>query len=215
MSALDAIDVRAGEDALTVFGALHAALGDAVKGETIVLLGPREPGFWQTFTKSAEYTDGAADPLDRWSRRVIGRIATDLGARALFPFGGPPFQPFIQWAVDSGRAWQSPVGLLVHDEAGLMVSYRGALVFEERLDLPAHTDKPCKTCADQPCRTACPVEALTPDGYDIPACKAYIASHEGRACRETGCAVRRACPVSQGYSRKPAQSAFHMRAFSS
>jgi epoxyqueuosine reductase len=58
------------------------------------------------------------DPIDRWSRRVIGHMACDLGAKALFPFGGPPWHPFIAWAKRSGRAWESPVGFLVHDRAG-------------------------------------------------------------------------------------------------
>jgi epoxyqueuosine reductase len=53
-------------------------------------------------------------------------MACDLGAKALFPFGGPPWHPFIAWAKRSGRAWESPVGFLVHDQAGLMVSYRAA-----------------------------------------------------------------------------------------
>ena len=32
-------------------------------------------------------------------------------------------------------------------------------------------------------------------------------------CMSKGCAVRRACPVSQSYGRMEDQSAFHMRAF--
>jgi hypothetical protein len=64
-------------------------------------------------------------------------MACDLGAKALFPFTGPPWHPFIAWARRSGRAWESPVGFLVHDRAGLMVSYRGALALSHRIDLPA------------------------------------------------------------------------------
>jgi hypothetical protein len=100
--------------------------------QTLLLLGPSEPGFWAHITASAEFIDGAPDPIDRWSRRVIGHMACDLGAKALFPFGGPPWHPFIGWAKRSGRAWESPVGFLVHDHAGLMVSYRGALALKDR-----------------------------------------------------------------------------------
>ena len=76
------------------------------------------------------------DPVDRWSRRVIGRLACDLGAKALFPFGGPPYHPFYQWALRTGRAWESPVRLLVHDTQGLMVSFRGALALREAMAVP-------------------------------------------------------------------------------
>ena len=125
---------------LACFGALHLDADELPGCASLVLLGPAEPGFWAHVTATPEFADGAPDPLDRWSRRVIGALADELaceiGARALFPFGGPPWHPFIGWARRSGRAWPSPVGLLVHDTAGLMLSYRGALALPERIALP-------------------------------------------------------------------------------
>jgi hypothetical protein len=212
---LPAIEMAAAPEALAVFGAFHPGPeDDTPEGTgTLVLLGSKEPGFWAHFTASPEFADGAADPLDRWSSRVIGTLADRLGAQPLFPFGGPPYRPFLAWAVRSGRAWTSPVGLLVHDTAGLMVAYRGALALPGRLDLPATPDIPCTRCADHPCRTACPVDALTPEGYDVPACRAFLGTPAGKDCYDSGCRVRRACPVSKSYGRLPDQSGFHMRAF--
>lgn len=201
---------------LDVAGAFHpqADHGCPAGTGTVILLSPQEPAFWPAFTASAEFGDGAPDPMDRWSARVIGKLAEDLGATPLFPFGGPPFHPFYAWALASGRAWASPVRLLVHDSAGLFASYRGALAFSIRLDLPVQNPQsPCETCRTRPCLSACPVSALGADGYDVPACRAYIAGSSGRDCVESGCAVRRACPVSQHHGRLPAQSAFHMKAF--
>ncbi len=176
---------------------------------TLVLLGPREPGFWPHLTAQAEW--GGPDPVDRWSRRVIGRIACDLGAKALFPFGGPPYQPFYQWALRTGRCWDSPVRLLVHDRQGLWVSFRGALALKELLDL-APGARPCDTCKGQPCLSACPAGALTGAGYDVPACHVWL-DGAGQDCLSGGCLVRRACPVSKGYARMPEQSSYHMRQF--
>jgi epoxyqueuosine reductase len=177
---------------------------------TAILLSPDEPGFWPLFTASAEYGDGRPDALDRWSRRVIGRIACDLGAKAVFPFGGPPWRPFTRWATRSGRAHVSPVGLLVHDVAGLFISYRGAILLAEDLP-PAPAANPCTGCA-APCLQACPVGAFSAQGYDVPACHAFLDGRDGAECMGGGCKVRRACPV--GQARRPAaQSAFHMKAF--
>ncbi len=210
------IETRAAKAQLDIFGAFHPGPDDDLPADirTLLLLGPREPGFWPIITASPEFNDGAPDAIDRWSRRVIGHLACDLGAKAYFPFSGPPWRPFIRWAQRSGHAWGSEVGILVHDRAGLMVSYRGALGLHERLALPAPGQRPCDTCRAKPCLTACPVDALGPTGYDVPTCKSHLDTRIGKStCMASGCLVRRACPVSQRYARDPDQSAYHMRYF--
>lgn len=200
---------------LAVRGAFHPDAEDLAPDGTgtIVLLGPDEPGFWDVFTASREYLDGHRHPLDRWSKRIVTKVAAPLQAQAVFPYDGPPYPPFLRWAERCGSSWSSPVQLLVHETAGLFISFRAALALPTRLDLPPAVAKPCLTCTTQPCTTACPVGALAPgQPYNVPACVAHIESADGAACRD-GCLVRRACPVSQSFGRRPEQSAFHMRAF--
>lgn len=196
---------------LAVLGGFHAKAEDAVpKGtRTLLLVGPGAE-FWPHLTAQPEW--GGADAVDRWSRRVIGRVACDLGGKAVFPFGGPPYHPFYRWALRTGAVWDSPVRLLVHGAQGLWVSFRGALALREVLDLPPLPPRPCDTCA-APCLTACPADALTGAGYDLPTCHGFLDSPAGADCMGRGCAVRRACPVSQGYDRMPEQSAWHMAHF--
>lgn len=216
MTAYDAIAGQAARESLEIFGAFHPGPDDPVPEGTgtLLLLGPREPGFWAAITASPEWQDGAADPLDRWSARVVTAIARAAGGTALFPFGGPPWHPFYAWAVSTGRAFVSPVTLLVHDTAGLMVSYRGAIALPDRIDLPAPPKaSPCLACAGKPCLTACPAGALTAKGYDVPACHAFLDTAAGADALSGGCLVRRACPISQAYGRLPEQSAYHMRLF--
>jgi hypothetical protein len=198
---------------LAVLGAFHPGPDDAAPPgcSTLVLLGPDGACLWPVFSASPEYADGGPNPLDRWSARVIGGLATHLGATAVFPFGGPPYAPFIAWARRTGRAWNSPVGLLVHDTQGLFVSFRGALAIAEHLVLPEPQRRPCDTCP-APCTTACPPGALTRAGYDLAACHGYLDTAPGETCMTLGCAVRRACPVS-GAAYSQAQTAFHMTAF--
>jgi hypothetical protein len=212
---LQETDYRAALAGLRVRGALHPTSEDGAPEETgtLVLLGPDEPGFWPLFRISEEYLDGLPDPLDRWSKRVVSALAQDWGGTALFPSDGPPYAPFLSWALRSGRAWSSPVGMLVHDAAGLFVSYRAAVVLPARLALPDPGPQPCASCA-RPCETACPVGALAPgQSYDVARCKSHMISPEGQTCRTHGCLVRRACPVAVDFTRRPEQSAFHMRAF--
>ena len=213
---LEEIAARAAAERLAILGGFatapdepHLPAGTAA----LLLIGPAT-GFWPHLTGAPEWQDGAPDPVDRWSRRVIGRLACDLGAKALFPFGGPPWHPFQSWALRTGRVWESPVRLLVHEDQGLWVSFRGALALKRAVPLPPPpAAAPCTDCAGQPCRTACPAGALVPAGYDLDRCHGYLDTLAGADCMGQGCAVRRACPVSRGYDRMPGQSAYHMAQF--
>ncbi|MFN4170965.1 MAG: ferredoxin [Pseudorhodobacter sp.] len=195
------------------FGIVEGESGFPSGTRSILMIGLAEPGFWPHFTASDEWRDGAADPMDRWSRRVLGGIARNIGATALFPFGGPSWLPFYSWALRTGRIHESPVRLLVHADQGLMVSFRGALALREEIALPAPAASVCDSCADRPCVTACPVSALSPAGYDVAACHAHLDRPQGAACVTGGCLARRACPVSAAYARLPEHSAYHMRQF--
>lgn len=179
----------------------------------VVLLGLASDG-WERFEASPEAGDTIAEPLDRWSERVIGDLAQDLGAQAYFPFGGPPYHPFLRWAAATGEVWPSPLGMSIHAEHGLWVSFRGALGFAG-FDRPkrAAQQRPCDKCSDQPCLTACPVSAFGEAGYDVPRCVSHISSEEGGECIARGCLARRACPIGREWTPPPSRASFHMTAF--
>jgi hypothetical protein len=203
-------------------GAFHPTAADGVPAlpggapaGTLVLLGFAGRAGWPDFAASPEAADGARDPLDRWSRRVVTALAQAVGGAALFPFGGPPWLPFQRWAQRAESVFPSPLGLLIHPHWGLWHSYRGAVALPERLDLPppppaAH---PCDACKERPCLTTCPVGAFRADGYDDAACAAHIAAPAGRACLDKACAARRACPIGAEHRYPDAAAAFYMRAF--
>lgn len=211
---LAAIGAAAAAHRLFVSGAFHPTPADGAPPGTgtLVLLSPDEPGFWPHVAAAPEFADAAPDPLDRWSTRVIGALALRFAATALFPFGGPPWLPFYDWALRSGEAWRAPVSFLVHHRMGLWASWRGALALPEAVALPARPQSPCISCAG-PCRTACPVAALGPAGYNVADCHRFLDTPAGDACLSFGCGARRACPASAAYGRLAGQSAWHMRQF--
>lgn len=129
---------------------------------------------------------------------------------------GPPWLPFQRWAMRAEPVTASPLGILIHPDWGLWHSYRGALAFRERLDLPAVPARasPCASCAAKPCLTACPVSAFSTEGYDVAGCRAHIATPAGADCMSGGCLARISCPVGAAHRYTGAQAAFHMRAFS-
>jgi hypothetical protein len=206
---------------LGAVGALHPRPQDGAPPGTgtLILAGPTGPEMWAAFGAGPEAADGAPHPLDRWSRRALGETALrleaqGLGARAVFPFDGPPWPPFFAWALAGAPVWPSKLGMLIHADLGLWVSFRGALALRAQLDLPARAagPRPCDPCP-APCRAACPVGAFTDAGYDASACRAHLDRPEGAPCRAQGCLARRACPVGAETAPSAAQGAFHLAAF--
>jgi hypothetical protein len=190
-------------------------LGDGEIPATLLLIGNVGSSLWPEFSGSAEAGDGAPDPLNRWTQRVVSSIAREVGAAPLFPFGGPPYLPFQRWAMRAEAVAPSPLGILIHPDYGLWHAYRGALAFAERLALPPRVERPrpCDSCPDRPCLSACPVGAFSDQGYDVPACIGHIRNPAGAACMGGDCLARRACPVGPTHGYGPAQARFHMAAF--
>jgi epoxyqueuosine reductase len=189
---------------LTIFGNLT---GDT---DSIILLGPHEPGYWPALCASPEWQDGAPSPVDSWSQPAITQLDQETSAKPHFPFGAQP-APFLTGALTSDRASQSPVRMVVQAEAGLLVSYHGALELDRVIsDQPSKN--PCPNYA-QPCKLACPVGVLNGESYDIDACWSYMREDPEQRCLRAGCLARRACPVSATYPRQATHSAHHMQQF--
>ncbi|CAN7331146.1 ferredoxin [Neorhizobium sp. LjRoot104] len=187
-------------------------LGDGSLARAVVLLGNVGGSIWPAFTEWRKAHDGP-DPLDTWSKTLIRPLAELLGAAAYFP-SDPPWQPFQQWAMKAEGLKSSPLGILIHPEFGLWHGYRGALGFPYAIEnSPDGAEHPCESCADKPCLSACPVNAVSLSGFDIPRCRAYLASDAGKAtCMVSGCVARNACPVGARYRYPPKQLEFHMEA---
>lgn len=189
-------------------------LVDGTPAGTLLMVGHTGAAFWA----GMQSTGAAAgpDPIDRRSEKVLTALANDLGARALFPFGGPPHHPFQRWACRADPELAvSPLGILIHPDFGLWHALRGALLFARRLALPepGHRPSPCASCATKPCLSACPVGAFTPVGYDVRACRSCLATLSGQPCMIQGCLARNACPVGRDHRYPTAQIQHHMRAF--
>jgi ferredoxin len=197
---------------LILRGGFHPTGGEAELGGvgTVLLVGNAGPAMWEAFASSI---DGASNPLDRWTKRVVDPIAEEFGARAVYPFG-PDALPFQRWALRSETLHASPLGILIHPEYGLWHAWRAALLFAESLELPPRSDvpSPCESCADKPCLSACPVGAFTGSAYDVQVCATHIAKPEAD-CLDVGCHARNACPIGPEWRYAETQTRFHMTAF--
>lgn len=190
-------------------------VGRLAKFRSLALVGMAGSGAWAAFASAPEAEDGAPDPLDRWSRRVIDAIALELAGEALYPFEGPPYWPFQAWARRVQGVWPSPLGILIDRDYGLWHGFRGALAFREEIEAAQIEDTaaPCEACAGRPCMSGCPVGAFTSRGFDAARCASFLREPSGSVCRDGGCLARRACPVGSAHAYGEAQMRFYMRAF--
>lgn len=192
------------------------AMLDGTAAAALVLAGNAGSSLWPVFVDSHEYRDRKPDPLDRWSRRIGDALATRFGARALFPFEGPPFHPFQAWAGRHGALTPSPLGVLAHPRYGLWHAYRFALLLPgvpPDLPPPELAGSPCPSCIERPCLTSCPAKAVSAEGYRWEACIDHLRAEAPTPCRSDGCLARRACPAGASWRYEPAHARFHMDAF--
>jgi len=189
----------------------------AVARETpLLLVGNAGSSLWPAFAGSRENSDGLPHPMDRWSKRIGTAVAAELESVAVFPFDGPPYPPVLDWAKQAGQAYPSPISMFIHGKYGLWHAYRFALLLRGPLSgIPpsAPEVQPCLSCAEQPCLSACPVDAFADDRYLVDDCVAYLAASEHSDCRQSGCRARRACPFGVEFHYQAGHARFHMNAF--
>ncbi len=188
-----------------------------ISAKSMLLFGNAGSSLWEVFSNSGEYQDSKQDPLDRWSERVGNSMAKELGGKAFFPFGDPPYQPFISWAKRSEGLESSRLGMLIHGQYGLWHAYRFGIAFSEDMQrfLEEKDDSSdiCAACVEQPCLSRCPVTAFGEGEYDVEACYRYIKEAADNSCMDQGCAARRACPEGSDFLYRKVHAQFHMSQF--
>lgn len=219
---IDDIAAALSTHGLILRGGFNFTAGDAppvgpsgASAKSVLLVGQAGAAPWPHFLRWREKQSQAiANPLDTWSRQVIGAVADTFGARAVSP-SDKPYLPFQQWAMRAEGLKPSPLGILMHPRYGLWHAYRGALLFEDEiyLEAPQAAIYLCDACVGKPCMKACPVDAYSEGGFAYQSCLAHVRGLKGEPCRGGGCLDRNACPYGAAY-RYPAEvQAFHMASF--
>ncbi len=241
---IDALHLALRAEGLSLRGGFAPTAEDAVPplpdgraAAWACMVGNVGSGFWPLFKLSPEFSDGQPDPLDRWTQRIGEALARQWGGVALFPFRGPPYLPFQQWALRSEPLQRSPLGLLIDPDHGLWHAFRFALALPTSPaaakakhlgragTVKASTESPsagrvpsalsdiCTRCDGQPCLHTCPVQAFTGTAYKVDDCAAWLRQPSGQDCMSGGCQARRACPVGTAWRYEDEHAAFHMAAF--
>lgn len=189
------------------------SLGEHTDFKSAVMIGHFGSTIWPHFGQWRQSQSNMADPLDSWSKEILNKVATRVGAFAVFP-SDQPYQPFQEWAKRAEGLSASPLGLLIHPQYGLWQAFRGALLFDSALE-PSQlspTIHPCDVCLSKPCLSACPVQAFDGIGFAVDRCRDHLWT-DGFECMDRGCKARLACPVGREHVYVSDQQRFHMAAF--
>lgn len=180
-----------------------------------IVVGSGGPAFFERFLEAPEAADALANPLDRFTARLVGELTAaaltpaGVGHAVHFPFAGrAPLIPFQRLGRAAGLGGPSPLGLQVHPVYGPWWAYRALIAVDRDLaPLPPPGDA-CEGCP-APCVAACPAGAVARAGFAVPACHARRLSAE--PCR-LSCAARIACIRGPAHRYTDRQLAFHMAA---
>ncbi len=219
---LDAVATHLSGHGLIVRGGFNFGLGDdapagpsGAPAKTVLLVGQAGDAPWSHFQLwRGRQPQPVDNPLDTWSRDVIGAVAKSFGAKAVSP-NDRPYLPFQQWAMRAEGLKPSPLGILMHPEYGLWHAYRGALLFDEEIAFAPLREAIhlCDLCDGKPCLKSCPVDAYSTAGFDHRGCLGHVRAAAGQPCRSGGCLDRNACPYATAYRYPADMQAFHMTAF--
>ena len=189
-----------------------AALLDGAQRALVV--GSGGPTFFDRFEAAGvEAVDGAPNPLDRYTRRVVDAAVTSVlgslgvGHAVFFPFAGlSPLIPFQRLGRAAGVGPPGPLGLQIHPVYGPWWAYRALIVVDRALHTGPSLEDTCSGCP-APCVGACPGAAVSTAGFSIPACHAERL--RAPACR-LSCAARIACVRGPEHRYRDEELAFHM-----
>jgi hypothetical protein len=183
---------------------------DAPDARGVIVLGNGGTALWSAFRAEADVAD-LTDPLDRFVARAVEDAVRDVpDARCRFP--SDPRVDFRLLGELAGLGRPSLLGLLVHPTYGPWIGLRAAVIVPDEVRAPRPADgfDPCPTCVERPCLAACPVGAIGPGGWDVPACTAHRLARDDHCA--SGCTARIACVYGRPHVPPPDALAFHQAA---
>ena len=154
------------------------------------------------------------DPLDSWSREVIGTVAAAF--RRARGFAVRPALSAVPAMGDARRRTEAVAAR--HPDASALravacLSRRAAVRRRDRSRSTSRGDSPLRHMRWKTLPESLSGPRVWADGFAYDACLGHVRGRRGAPCRESGCLDRNACPYGTEYRYGADQQAFHMAAF--
>jgi ferredoxin len=199
----------------SLLGEVAPATGDAVSA---IVVGSGGRALFERFRAAPEASDGARNPLDRFTRAtVVAAVSETLGGAGLahriyFPFtDSVPALPFQRLGRAAGIGPPGPLGLQIHPTLGPWWAYRALIALVGEWSDLAPVERLGDACAGcpAPCVAACPAGAVRLGGFSVADCHAR--RRTAPACH-LSCEARVRCVRGVEHRYSDEQLAFHMAA---
>lgn len=183
---------------------IRATLSPTGLWRQLILIGHVGRRLWDC-VQAAKLT--GPDPIDDYSIHTVDQLFSevlpDRARRVIYPGPGPiGLQALGQWA-----GWHQPSPFMVGIDPtwGSWFAYRIVLLTDSHFLPTPRVDRqnPCLNCAELPCITACPPNALGDGHFNLDTCSNWRLTPDS-PCAE-GCLARNACPVGEEYRYNSAQ----------
>lgn len=205
---------------LNIFGSIEvSSLPEELRDELplpienmghLCLIGSGGPLMWTNIKAPHNHESNPVDTyvetcVNDFAKSVFGETAPVI----LYPRSDLIF-PLQQLGRLMGLAKKTPLGIDLHQQFGLWFAYRSLLWSIEDLPLvqPTQWASPCDTCADKPCISSCPAQAVTAEGFKGKNC-AQHRMISGSSCADK-CFSRLACPYQANQRYTDEQLRYHM-----
>ena len=175
----------------TLLRASHVPL-DAY--QRLVLIGHGGQRMWAALQAWGMQTTG---PVDHFSTVMARKFIADYlhHPPTLWLYPDTPYiVPLQQLGELAGWSYPSPLGSGISPIYGVWFAYRAAFLTNADIPVMRHAPvpSPCDKCAEKPCMTTCPVQAVQLNAFAVDAC-AHHRLRPKSPCMDR-CLARMACP---------------------
>ncbi len=177
--------------------------------------------FWQQIKNSAgsnDYSqplDELQHPIDDYSINLVKAhfktFYPSVDYQIVYPNSADFDQPvgLQQFGQLAGWHHGSPLKVGINAQWGTWFAYR-LLLLSDTDFIPtevSQSQSPCLSCADKPCISRCPADAVSVNKFNLQACVTYRQS-KNSMCQDR-CVARMACPVAQQHQYSLEQIQYH------
>jgi len=190
----------------------HIALDATIlkRFKQLLVFGHGGRDMWQALQQSPDASQ--SDPIDHFSVHAVqnyfNQEHADCSHCLLYPDSvqNMPLQALGKLA---GWHHDSPFRIGINAEYGPWFAYRAVALTDTALTPTTAMNgaSPCQSCADKPCISACPANALLSGDLSLQQCMEYRLQHDSRC--KSQCISRLACPVGSKHRYSNEQIAYH------